>query len=131
MTHTETGLANTPTPEIIERIRHTAEEMEKVRALLGHSIDVNSGYRSYSVNKAVGGSNTSDHMNGDACDFTCEKFGTPIKVCRKIEASDLKFDQLIQEGTWVHLSFGPRMRQQVLTKEVLANGKTSYSKGLA
>ena len=37
-------------------------------------------------------------------------------MCRAVAGSQLAFDQLIEEGTWVHISFDPRMRRQVLTK---------------
>lgn len=59
---------------------------------------------------------TSDHRKGDAIDFSCPQFGSPFSVAQAIQASDIKYDQLIQEGTWVHISFGPRMRQEDLTK---------------
>ena len=69
-----------------------------------------------SVNRAVGGARTSAHLRGHAVDFNCYGFGSPKAVCRAIAASDLAFDQLIEEGTWCHLSFDPRMRRQILTK---------------
>lgn len=120
LTHSQTaarkGLDNTPTREALLNLKDTAERMEEVRALLGVSILVNSGYRSPAVNAAVGGSKTSAHMSGHAVDFIAPRFGTPLQICRKIEASGIKFDQAIEEGTWVHLSFDPRMRRQVLTK---------------
>ena len=46
----------------------------------------------------------------------CYGFGAPRDVCRAIAASSLAFDQLIEEGSWTHLSFDPRMRRQILTK---------------
>lgn len=47
----------------------------------------------------------SQHMAGEACDFVAPKFGTPYEICCALEASDLRFDQMIFEGTWVHVSF--------------------------
>ncbi len=50
----------------------------------------------------------SQHMGGEACDFVAPRFGTPYEICKAIEASDLRFDQLIYEGGangWVHVSF--------------------------
>jgi hypothetical protein len=49
-------------------------------------------------------------------DFNCYGFGSPREVCRAIAAATIPFDQLIEEGTWCHLSFDPRMRRQILTK---------------
>lgn len=121
------GLSNEPTERALENLIKIAYTMEDVRALLGSkAISVSSGYRSIAVNKAVGGSNTSAHVDGLACDFICPAFGSPLAICKLIAKSGIKFDQLIEEGTWVHISIDPRMRQQVLT---MRNGK--YSMGLA
>lgn len=116
MTTTNSGLENIPGPVAIRRLENTAAGMELVRALLGKPIVVHSGYRSPAVNAVVGGSATSDHMNGDACDFVCPDFGTPLEVADAIWSSGIKLDQIIREYGWVHCSFGPRMRQMALTK---------------
>jgi hypothetical protein len=79
-------------------------------------ITVSSGYRCPALNKAVGGAKSSAHVSGHAVDFNCFSFGTPLEICRALAASDLKWDQMIEEGTWVHLSWDPRLRQQILTK---------------
>lgn len=111
-------LDNTPSAEVIAALADTARHMEAVRDLLGGlPLHVNSGYRSMAVNRAVGGAATSAHMFGHACDFICPQFGQPISICRAIVLAGVKFDQLIEEGTWVHLSFDPRMRGIVLTKK--------------
>ena len=108
---------NTPPPEVVATLRGTAARMEAVRRLLGDRvITVSSGYRCPALNRAVGGARTSAHLTGLAVDFNCYGYGRPQEVCRAIARSDLAFDQLIEEGGWVHLSFDPRMRRQVLTK---------------
>lgn len=108
---------NAPPPEVVGTLRNTAAQMEAVRRLLGDRvISISSGYRCRPLNRAVGGSRTSAHLSGHAVDFNCYGFGAPIAVCRTIAASDLAFDQLIEEGGWVHMSFDPRMRRQVLTR---------------
>lgn len=108
---------NTPPPEVVGTLRTTAARMEEVRRLLGERpIHVSSGYRCPALNRAVGGARTSAHLSGHAVDFNCYGFGRPIEVCRRIAGSDVRFDQLIEEGTWVHISFDPRMRRQVLTR---------------
>ncbi len=111
------GLSNQPTPDMLQRLKNTAAQMEKVRTLLGGlPITVNSAYRSPAVNSAVGGVPTSAHQQAYAVDFTCAAFGSPYDVCKKIAASGIKFDQLIHEKrVWVHLSFAPTMRQMLLT----------------
>ena len=110
------GINNQPSPEQLENMKKTAEGMEKVRALLGKGIRVNSWLRLPEVNVAVGGSKVSSHMDGWAVDFTCAGFGDPYAVAKAIEASDIKYSQLIHEfGRWVHISFAPDMKQQALT----------------
>lgn len=130
LTVTQTGLSNHPSEENLDHLRRTAFRMEEVRKLLAHPIIVNSGYRSLAVNKAVGGSPTSGHMLGHAVDFRCPGFGDPVDIVKAIVDSDIKFDQCIEEGTWVHISFDPRMRQQVKTA-IFAEGKpTTYRTGV-
>ena len=108
---------NTPPPEVVATLRATAQGMEDVRRLLGDRvISVTSGYRCRALNRAVGGSRTSAHLSGHAVDFNCYGFGDPLAVCRAIAQSDVALDQLIQEGSWCHISFDPRLRRQVLTR---------------
>jgi putative chitinase len=118
-THSDTairlGINNQPDARQLENMKKAAIGMEQVRALLGKSISVNSWIRLPEVNVAVGGSKVSSHMDGWAIDFV-SPFGNPYAVCKAIEASGIKFDQMIYEyGKWTHISFAPEMRQQKLT----------------
>jgi hypothetical protein len=116
------GYPNVPAPHTNERnhLTRLAETMELVRDMLGGKpILVTSGYRSPKVNAAVGGSKTSKHMEGLACDFICPGYGTPLLICKAIEphVRELGIDQLIHEfATWVHLGLRDgEPRHQVLT----------------
>lgn len=129
---TSTGLPNTPyTLEHKAAILNTATNMEVVRAVLNRlPIHINSWYRSPDVNKKVGGVPTSEHAVGQAVDFTCPRFGSPFEICIALskQVATLNYNQLIYEGTWVHISFPPdgvRGKREILT---MKNGK--YSKGL-
>jgi len=117
LTVTKTGLDNTPTDVILDRLFYLAYYMEGVREVLRNKpITVTSGWRSVAVNAAVGGVSNSDHLGGYVCDFKCPAFGSPYDICQEISRSRIKFDQLIQErGVWVHISFAPSMRRQMLT----------------
>ena len=107
-----------------------AATLEQVRSLLdNNSIRISSGFRCLELNRAIGSGDLSAHTLGYAVDFTCPKFGTPKEVANKIAESPIKFDQLIYEGTWVHLSVDPRNRREVLTAH-FGKGKTSYTKGI-
>lgn len=107
---------NTPPDNVYKNMLLAAQGMEKVRALLGNKpVSISSWYRSPAVNKAVGGSKNSAHMLGWAVDFACPRYGTPFEVCEAIRCSGINFDQLINEWSWVHISFDPRNRGQLLT----------------
>jgi hypothetical protein len=130
-TATRKGIDNTPPPVVTEKLRMLAATLEQVRSLLGNnSIRVSSGYRCLALNRAIGSGDLSAHVLGYAVDFTCPGFGTPKEVANKIAQSPIKFDQLIYEGTWIHLSVDPRNRREVLTAH-FGKGKTSYTKGIA
>lgn len=134
LTHSEVamrkGIDNTPNAEVVANLTELAGVLERVRDLLGVSMHINSGYRSPKVNAAVGGSTVSAHMTGQAADFIAPAFGTPQEIAKEIESSDISFDQLIFEGTWVHLGIRGDMRRQVLTAH-FDGGKATYTQGIA
>lgn len=112
------GIDNTPPPLIMPRLKMGAGQMERIRERLGgHPIIYTSVYRCPELNAATPGSaKKSAHTEGWAWDFQCPGFGTPLQVAQRIARSDLTFDQLIHEhGVWVHVSFDPRRRGQLLT----------------
>ena len=124
------GFENSPPPAVTEKLRMLAATLEQVRTLLGNNaIRISSGYRCLALNRAIGSGDLSAHVLGYAVDFTCPGFGTAKEVAKKIAESPIKFDQLIYEGTWIHLSVDPRNRREVLTA-TFKNGKASYSKGI-
>lgn len=111
------GIDNNPPDDILLHMQDAAKGMEQVRKMLGHPIHVNSWYRCPRLNEAVGGVDNSAHTTGYAIDFVCPAYGSILEVCRAVRNSDILFDQLIWEyGRWVHLSFAPTYRMQVLTK---------------
>lgn len=115
------GLDNTPSPEIVANLKALAQVLEVVREMHGNRmIKVTSGYRNPEVNRAVGGSSTSDHMTGNSVDFVIPGLD-PYDVANNIANSGLKFDQLIFEqktatNIWVHLGMGPRLRREIKSK---------------
>lgn len=115
------GIDNDPPPGVVERLKHTAIGLEAIRTRLGAPLHVSSGYRSPALNAAVGGSRNSAHVDGDAVDFICPRFGSPNVIVSALRDAGIPFDQLIEEfGRWVHVSFAPAMRGQVL--RIDANG---------
>lgn len=129
------GIPNTPTAEHIENMRYCCEKiLEPVRAKFG-PVTVNSSYRAPLVNKAVGGSKTSQHVNGQAIDFEVQ--GVSNKVVADWVADNLEFDQVILEfytagdknSGWVHASIkkeGGNRRQRLIATKSKAGG-TKYT----
>lgn len=114
------GINNKCTKEDAERLKKLIENvLDPLREAYGKPIVVNSGYRCPALNKAVGGSKTSDHMKGCAADI----HGTPNtkaenrRLFELVKSLDLPFDQLIDEKnlSWVHVSHREgNNRKQVL-----------------
>jgi hypothetical protein len=124
----EQGIDNTPAIELLPNLRLLARGLDQVRRLLGHRLEISSGYRCPALNAAVGGAANSQHVQGLAADFTCPGFGPPLAVARAIRDSHIQFDQCILEfDDWVHLSFSPTPRRRVLTIHTAAAG---YLEGL-
>lgn len=121
------GVSNMPPTEHIENLKQLAEHIfEPIREHFGKPIRISSGYRSAILNKAVGGSNTSQHSLGQAIDIDMD--GTDIKNIDIFNfIKTLPFDQLINEFdyAWVHVSYSPKNRKQIL-KAIKSNGKTIY-----
>ena len=121
---------NSPPPSVLRNLNQLAVGLEDVRAALdGLPIRINSGYRCPALNRIVGGARLSAHLDGWAADFVCPDFGSPLEIVRVLARSDLVFDKLIQEGTWVHISFAPEARRQLLTAH-FGPGGTTYTTGV-
>lgn len=120
------GINNDPSEAVKRNLQTLANNLERVRAILLSPLHISSGYRSFELNKAVGGSTKSAHMDGYAADFTAPAFGDPQAIVRQLQRTGIKCDQCIMEGTWVHISFAPAMRNQFKTA-TFNNGVASYS----
>ena len=124
------GIRNKPTAEEKNNLIKLAENiLDPLREKYGAPIIVTSGFRCEKLNKAVGGAKTSQHRLGQAADIR-SKSDTRAenkKIFDLIMELGLPYDQLINEYNydWVHVSFGPRNRRQVLNAVKVA-GKTQY-----
>jgi zinc D-Ala-D-Ala carboxypeptidase len=129
------GLSNMPAePHVLKHLHLLAGGLERVRSVLGKPVVITSGYRSPEVNAGVGGSVTppSAHMDGLAADFLVPGM-TPREVCLCLQDHpEIGFDQLIYEGSWVHISFCLLVpRGTVLTAIFKPGAKTLYINGVA
>jgi hypothetical protein len=125
------GIDNTPPDRIIENMKIVANRcFEPLRAKHGKPIGISSFYRSPELNKAIGGSTTSDHCKGCAIDIDADIFNNGItnKEIFDFLKDNVDFDQLISEyGTednpaWVHVSY----RKEGNRKQVLRATKKGY-----
>ena len=96
---------NTPPADVIPNLRRLAMILEQVRSLFNNQpVIVNSAYRSFEVNRAVGSSDHSQHLFGCAADIRIPNT-PPDMVMQAILAANLPYDQLIREfDAWVHIS---------------------------
>jgi len=95
--------------------------LEPVRAHFDRPVVLSSGYRSPALNEAVHGSDSSQHIKGEAADI--EVPGISNVALAEWIRDRLAFDQLILEfytrgqptSGWVHVSYREPCRGQVLT----------------
>jgi zinc D-Ala-D-Ala carboxypeptidase len=101
------GIENIPNEKHLVNMKLVAEKcFEPLREWYQKPIKINSFFRNPTTNRAIGGSATSDHMNGCAIDLT----GGSIEENKKLfewAKTHLQFDQLIFEngGVWLHCSY--------------------------
>ena len=116
-TATQMGIDNTPNSEIVSNLEQLVDNiLDPLREKYGSPIKVNSGYRCEKLNKAVGGSKTSQHRYGLAADITTGSNLRNKQLFILAQQMNLPFDQLIVEKTysWIHISFSKEPRKQVL-----------------
>lgn len=111
-----------------DKLKLVAEMLEVIRAKFG-AVRVNSGFRGPAVNKAVGGSATSQHSKGEAADIVCPS--TTVDDLHRwiVVESGIAFGQCILEkpagSAWVHISLGAPYRDPTKCGQSLAfDGKT-------
>lgn len=118
-TATQNNINNTPTKEIEENLKALVDNiLDPLREAYGKPIIVTSGYRCEELNTLLKGSKTSQHRFGQAADIKTS-LNTPTenkKLFDLVQKLNLPFDQLIDEYNfnWVHVSYSPRNRKQVL-----------------
>ena len=129
------GIDNSPTEEHLENLKTICVDVfDKVREHFGVPLYISSGYRSAALNKAIGGSATSDHNNGRALDLDQDGHGngvTNADVFNFIK-DNLEFDQLIwefgssQNPDWVHVGYRKGANRKQILKAIKDSGKTKY-----
>ena len=134
-TATRHGIDNTPSKEIIGNLQSLClGVLQPVRQHFQKPMIISSGYRCVELNSKIGGSITSQHVQGQAADIEVLKIRN-LELFYRIN-KNLSFDQLILEfhnpdedphSGWVHVSFNSDNNRHEY-KEAYKNeeGKTRY-----
>ena len=131
------GISNEPHDDwVVENLRAIAENVfQPLRDGLGVPIYVSSGYRGPELNRAIGGSLRSQHMEGRALDLDADVYGkcTNSEIFNWIR-ENVEFDQMVWEfgdednPDWVHVSYvhGGTNRKRCLRARRDDDGKVYY-----
>jgi zinc D-Ala-D-Ala carboxypeptidase len=129
------GIDNTPSKEAIDNLQELVTfVLQPLRDRFG-PIAISSGYRSPELNKAIGGSTTSDHCLGCAADFEVQSQDN--RVMAQWIANNLDFKQLILEfyhvgdmhSGWVHCSYKQGSNDKQKLNALKDGKKTIYTEG--
>lgn len=107
--------------------------LEPIRAHFGQPVIVHSGYRYPALNRAVGGSEHSQHMRFEAADFEISGVSLEAVWSWIWKESLLHFGQVILEdgdgggADWVHVSLGVPFRERERCGQALTFVKGSYA----
>ncbi len=112
------GIDNTLPKDLINNAHRVAELFEVVRTIVDRPCRINSGYRNATLNSLVGGSKTSNHMMGCACDIRMKDDPHQSRLEQEhiknhfiMHRDGIEFDQLIlywKNGQrFVHIGVSP------------------------
>ncbi|PCI94912.1 MAG: hypothetical protein COB15_12725 [Flavobacteriales bacterium] len=131
-TATRRRMRNEPDEVQLKAMKLLSKEVfEPLRAHFDQPIRVNSFFRSAALNKAIGGSRTSQHCSGEAIDIDATNGVTNKQLFDYIK-DNLDFDQLIWEfGTdknpdWVHVSYTETRANRKQILKAVKDGKPVY-----
>lgn len=131
MTHTSKPVENVPNEEQYANMLVLLEKiMEPARQILG-PIKVNSGFRSYKLNKYIGGASGSHHTKGMAADLDLWRRN---KLLFDWIDKNCEFTQLIWEfgdndnPRWVHVAYDPNDLRNEKLRADKRGGRTVYTR---
>ena len=122
------GVDNSPSQtEVVENLRSLMNVVIDPIVDVYPDLIITSGYRCMTLNSSLGGSNTSQHVFGQAVDIQIPGLST-ADVYNYIYYEVTGWDQLIWEyperggSSWVHVSYSSRNRR----KTTLASKSSTY-----
>lgn len=108
------NINNIPNLEVIKNLNKLIDNvLSPLREKYKKPILINSGYRCEALNKLVGGVKNSQHLTGCAADIVPQDYND-LQRLFDIAKEQNNFDQLIWEGTWIHISYSDEPRHKVL-----------------
>lgn len=127
------GINNMPDNDTLINMQITAQHIfEPLRNHFNEPIYISSFYRSPELNKAIGGSTSSQHCIGEAIDIDdVYSKASNVDFFNYIK-NRLEFDQLIWEfgddenPSWVHASYALGKNRMRVLKAIKENGRTRY-----
>jgi hypothetical protein len=134
-TATRLNIDNTPSSYEFSNMGVLADNIfEPLREWVGGPIKITSFFRCEELNRALGGSSSSQHCEGRAMDID-DIFGrTTNAIMFEYIKNNLDFDQLIWEfgddknPDWIHVSFcSPDENRARCLRAYKENGKTKYT----
>ena len=134
-TATRRGIDNDPSDEQLDNMKLIAEKVfEPLRKYVCGPIKINSFFRCPKLNKAIGGSNKSQHCHGQAIDIDDTYKVVANSDMYNYIKNNLDFDQLIWEfgdddnPNWVHVSYvSPEDNRNRCLRASKSGGTTLYS----
>jgi hypothetical protein len=120
-----------PPDAVVSNLRLVCDQLlQPLRTHVGRPIKISSGYRAARTNAAVGGEFNSQHLTGQAVDFTIPGMSL-MEIVDVVKELELPFDQLIVEfGRWIHISYTSRQRTQILIATKNKANRTIYTHAL-
>ncbi len=125
-TENKRNIENIPNDIQLKNMVVLAETVfEPLREAFGVPLHITSFFRSKALNEAVGGSSTSQHLEGSAMDIDGDLSGIDNVLIGDWIRDNLEFDQLIYEKynkktnkcNWIHVSYRKnKNRKQILYK---------------
>ena len=105
----EFGISDETDISIKENIKKlVVNVIDKIQSEYGMPIYITSGYRTPEHNKKVGGVANSQHIYGEACDFTGRDFKRLLRIINEMDNKGLlNYDQLIiyRKRQFIHVSY--------------------------
>ncbi len=114
---------NVPAPAQVENLTRLCQWLEDLRRLYNERygargsdqpVRISSGYRSYKLNRAVGGVKDSNHLNGCAADIVCADCAQAVQyaaLLMEISTGRGAWDEIIIERKfnhyWLHFAVRP------------------------